>query len=203
MAYSANYGAFDFPRTQPVPVRMFTDETHPLPEYSAPRMAAKWWKLHPEAACPEADVSVWLDANLDIMRGDFLALCVAELGDDDAVFLPHPWNDCIYPEARDSLRGAKYDGMPIVEQAEHYRALGHPEHWGLFHASILIRRHNAAVRAFDEAWWHENVVWSLQDQVSLSPVLRTSELRWHVMTKRPHDLGWVKLTMHHGADVWR
>ncbi len=215
MIYSANYGHWDPPRVQPVEVRMFTEASHPLglsaryiaapgsrhhpaPPQTQHRLDAKWWKLRPDLACPEAETTVWMDASMTLLRPDFEALALAELGDDDALFMRHPWRDCIYAEHTASAEAhleAKYGGMPIAEQVAHYRAEGHPEHWGLIHSGLIVRRNNDRVRAFGEAWWAEIVAWSIQDQLSLPPVLRRltkRRLRWHYWPVDPITAGWVR-----------
>lgn len=214
MIYSANYGRWDPPRVQPVPVLMFTGETHPLttearyldppgppPRDHPPsqqthdRLDAKWWKLHPDLACPDVETTIWIDASVTILRPDFEALALAELGEDDALFMPHPWRDCIYDEAEASLipgLAAKYGRQFVPEQMAYYRDLGHPEHWGLIQSTVIVRRNNAWVRAFDEAWWREIVHWSIQDQLSLPPMLRASDLRWHLWPVNPITAGWLR-----------
>ena len=214
MIYSANYGAWDPPRAQPVPVRLFTEATHPLattarylnppgprPRNHPPlpqtqnRLDAKWWKVRPDLACPDAEVTIWVDASVTILRPDFEALALAELGDDDALFMRHPWRDCIYEEADASMisgLAAKYGGQFVAEQMEHYRAQGHPEHWGLVQSTVIVRRNNDRVRALDEAWWAEITEWSIQDQLSLPYVLRTADLRWHYWPVNPILAGWLR-----------
>jgi hypothetical protein len=215
MIYSANYGSWDPPRTQPVPVRMFTEATHPItttapyirpaathghpgPNQTQNRLDAKWWKLRPDLACPESAVTIWIDASVTILRADFANLCLAELGEDDALFMRHPWRKCIYAEAIASqIPGLqpKYGGQPIAEQVGHYRAEGHPERWGLVQSTVLVRRNNERVRAFDAAWWAEIIRWSIQDQISLPVVLRRltkRRLRWHYWPVHPIAAGWLR-----------
>lgn len=192
VTYTAIYGGFDTIRTQPVPVRLFTEATHPLP-YADPRLAAKFWKLRPDLACPDADVTIWVDGSIDILRPDLPELCLAALGDADAIFMRHPERDCIYAEVPASrMVPRKYGGMPLERQVEAYRAAGHPEHWGLFHCALMVRRNTPAVRALDEAWWAENVRWSIQDQLSLPPLLRTIPLDYRVFKVSPIQAGWVR-----------
>jgi hypothetical protein len=217
MIYSANYGSWDPPRAQPVSVRLFTERSHPLaskarylpdgpPSRHHPQMPqtqnrldAKWWKLRPDLACPDAEVTVWMDASVTILRPDFEELAVAELGDDDALFMRHPWRDCIYDEYEASMvpgLAGKYGGQFAPEQMAAYREAGHPEHWGLIQSTVIVRRDNPRVRAFDEAWWAEIVQWSIQDQLSLPAVLRTADLRWHYWPVNPIAAGWLAWGMY-------
>lgn len=201
--YSAVYGDFDEERPQPVHIARFTDTTHPLPQYADSRLAAKWWKARPDLACPDAEVTVWLDGSFDVLVPDLAQRCLAALGEADAIFIRHPWRDCIYDEAEVSLHLAKYDGQPLLDQACAYRRAGHPEHWGLMHAGMLVRRASPAMDAVNRAWWDEIVRWSLQDQLSLPPLLRTMPVRFKWFEESPMDAGWVRWGRHREPDVWR
>ena len=204
MIYSANYGGWDPPRSQPVPVQTYTDETQPIPrddprmavaylsDLSYPRLAAKWWKVRPDLACPDAGITVWIDGSMTLLVPDLLSRAVEELGSDDALFMRHPWRDCIYDEREASHPNEKYDGQPTDEQVMAYRNAGHPAHWGLAHSGLIVRRNNRRVRAFDERWWQEIALWSIQDQLSLPFLLRTTPLRWHWWPTDPITAGWVR-----------
>jgi hypothetical protein len=202
VVYTSIYGDFDQSLRQPVPVRLFTEATHPT-TFGDPRMAAKWWKLHPELAAPDADVTIWIDGNIEIRDPRFPEYALAELGDDDAVFTRHPDRDDLADELAISLHLGKYDGQDISGQVGAYLAAGHPPHWGLAHGAILVRRNNERVRAFDAAWWEEICRWSMQDQLSLAPLMRTQPLRWHWFKRSPLDLGWVRRGFHRAPDEWR
>jgi hypothetical protein len=147
---------------------------------------------------------------MEVLRPDLTQLCLAALGRDDAIFVRHPQRDDIYDEAALSIHMGKYAGMPLLEQVNAYRRAGHPEHWGLMHAGMLVRRNNARMRAVNEAWWDEIVRWSVQDQLSLPPLLRTMplEYRWFdvaPLDMTPHGLapgmGWVRWGTHVEPDV--
>ena len=207
VVYSAVYGGFDAPRRQPIPVRLFTDETHPLPELPDARLRAKWWKVRPDLACPDVEVTIWIDGSMEIIRPDLVDLCLDMLGNADAVFGRHPWRDDIYEEAAVSMHLAKYQGQPLLEQVNSYRRAGHPEHWGLMHAGFLVRRNNARMQAVDEAWWREILKWSIQDQLSLPPLLRTMPLdyRWcevPLVDFTTAEHAWVHWGPHAEPDIW-
>lgn len=191
--YTAIFGGYDSVRPQPVPVHVISGDS------SRPRLDAKWWKLHPEAVAE--GVTIWIDGSLDVLSPTFPQTMENELGSDDLLLFRHPWRDCIYDEAVASRAGAKYDGQPLEDQAAAYRADGHPEHWGLMHGGCLVRRDTDAVRALDDAWWEEILRWTLQDQLSLPPVLRQSDARWHWAPGSMYDH--LRFVGHLGPDVWR
>jgi hypothetical protein len=163
--------------------------------------------MRPDLACPDADVTIWLDGSMDVLVPDLADRCMAALGDADAIFVRHPERDCIYDEMRASIGFGKYVGQPLEGQVEAYRATGHPEHWGLAHGGMLVRRNNAAMQAFDEAWWAEITRWSVQDQLSLSHLLRIVPLNYRWFEESPlsglaHGSGWIRWTHHAQPDIW-
>jgi len=135
----------------------------------APIRAAK----HPKF-CPweytDAPVSVWIDGSCQVRSATFAADVLA-YADPLAQFVS-PDRDCIYDEAAVSLTIPKYAGEPIAEQAGCYRAAGHPEHWGMWVATVIARRHTDQVEALGEAWTAEVEKWSFEDQISQPVVLR-------------------------------
>lgn len=139
-----------------------------------PNRAAKRPKLLPweytTAAC-----SIWIDASFRVVSDRFTAEALAH-ADPIAQFV-HPWRDCLFDEAAESALLPKYSGEPVIEQGAYYRARGHPEHWGLWAAGVIARRHTAEVRELGAAWAHEVEVWSFQDQISQPYALREVGLR--------------------------
>lgn len=139
-----------------------------------PNRAAKNAKFRPWEYT-EAPASIWIDASFRVLSDRFAveALAYAE----PIAQFPHPWRDCLYNEAEASVGLPKYEGEPIAKQADYYRAVGHPEHWGLWAAGVIGRRHTAEVRQLGAAWAHEVAVWSFQDQISQPYALREAGLR--------------------------
>ena len=62
----------------------------------------------------------------------------------------------------------------------------------------MVRRHTPAVIEFSHRWWDEVARWSVQDQLSLPYVLRTSDIRWHAWPgecagrAEPFGAGWLR-----------
>ena len=139
-----------------------------------PMRAAKRPKLRPWLYT-DAPASIWIDGSYRVLSPRFAGEVLA-FADPIAQF-PHPDRYCIYDEAPVSLPIPKYAGEPITAQAEHYRAQGHPERWGLWSTSAVVRRHTPLVLEHDNAWAAEIDAWSTQDQVSQPFVLRNTGLR--------------------------
>jgi hypothetical protein len=153
-----------------------------------PNRAAKQAKFRPWEFT-DAPASVWVDGAFSVASPRFAAEALA-LADPIAQFV-HPWRDCIYDEVPASEVMAKYDGEPVREQAEHYRGLGHPEHWGLWAAGVIARRHTPDVMRLGYAWAAEVARWSFQDQISEPYVLRNLGLRPSALTGNHLSNPWL------------
>jgi hypothetical protein len=142
-----------------------------------PNRAAKHPKYEPWKYT-DAPVSVWVDASFRVVSERFAVEATAGLTDVEPVAqFRHPWRDCLYAEAKESAGLAKYAGEPVLEQADHYSFLGHPEGWGLWATGVIARRHTDSVRELGARWLAETYEWSFQDQISQPFVLRETGLR--------------------------
>lgn len=168
------------------------------PSITAPMLAHKWWKTHPELACPDAEVSIWMDGSMQVAISGYVERCLQLLGQDDVSFMTHPERSCIYPEAEYSaVLHWRYDAAAITEQAAHYQNF-HPANWDLFATGLIIRRHTPIVLELGHLWWQENINWSHQDQLSLPVLVRLLEekgLKWNKNIKWLMD-GDVRLYEH-------
>lgn len=142
-----------------------------------PNRAAKHPKYEPWKYST-APVSLWVDASFRIVSDQFAMEATAGLTDEEPIAqFAHPWRDCLFDEAKESAALAKYAGEPVLEQAESYRAAGHPEGWGLWATGVIARRHTEAVRKMGWLWLAETYRWSFQDQISQPFALREKGLR--------------------------
>ena len=148
----------------------------PRPEVH-PNRAAKHPKYEPWKYT-DAPVSVWVDASFRIVSDQFAVEATTGLSNEEPIAqFAHPWRDCLYTEAKESAGLAKYQGEPVLEQAESYRAAGHPENWGLWATGVIARQHTEAVRKMGWLWLAETYRWSFQDQISQPFALREKGLR--------------------------
>lgn len=160
------------------------------PGITEPMLNHKWWKTHPDRACPNTEVSIWIDGSMTITTPEFVKLCVEALGDDDWALTPHPSRTCIYPEADYSATLTwRYDAPSIKAQAAHYSTF-HPFNWGLMATGFCVRRHTPAVIEVGEHWWDECVNWSHQDQISLPVLLRLFEGKVRINWNLPWFQWW-------------
>lgn len=124
-----------------------------------------------------AEYSIWIDGAYRVTSPVF-AMQVVSLATPIAQFL-HPWRDCLYAEAVESMRLSRYDDQHEVigEQAAEYELIGHPPNWGLWATGVIVRKHTADIRVMGEQWLSEIRRHSYQDQVSEPLVLRMCDLR--------------------------
>lgn len=186
--YTASFGDHDEPPElydAGVDLHCFTDKplvrttwrVHQPGYYNEPRardarMQAKYWKTHAVDVFREQyDYSVWIDASFWVHHGaGFAEHCLRYLKGGLA-FYPHPadWRS-LEQEAEISLRMPKYEGLPLVEQVNHYRAQGLTG-GTLLCGGVIAREHTSAMARLEADWWEECCAWSPQDQLSLPYVL--------------------------------
>lgn len=166
---SAIYGGYDHAKPPPPgDAVMFTDNPNlQAPGWDIrvdtryphlhPRLQAKAPKLLPHVFLPEHPRTVWIDGSITVTAD----VDIAPLG-----FFRHPARCNVANEAAVSMMMHKYAGLPCVEQANSYLAGGLPE--GLWASGFHTRDIDAPnVVEFFDRWWHENVLWTYQDQLSL------------------------------------
>jgi len=155
-----------------------------------PCRAAKHAKFRPWEYT-DAPASAWIDGSVRVTSASFAAEALA-LADPVAQFA-HPDRDCIYDEAAVSAGIGKYAAEPVGAQAACYRIAGHPEHWGLWAATVIARRHTPQVVALGARWTAEVDRWSFQDQVSEPYVLRNLGLRPAILPGNYRSNEWLRV----------
>ena len=135
-----------------------------------PRSVGKFPKCCPWEFA-DADLFVWLDGSIMPDRR-LVERMIADLGDGDVTFHPHPDRTSIVAEAEASVPLSKYDGQDVMGQARAYVDAGHPDGWGLWAAGLFVMRDSVRVRQFGQLWLDEINRWTVQDQLSLPVVLR-------------------------------
>lgn len=163
------------------------------PQWGNRRMA-RHVKALPHRYLPDADVWIWMDANV---RPRMSAQALVQYMTADLVTFDHWRRQCLYKEANECIRQRK-DGRDVLEaQAARYRQAGMPRNWGLAATRIVIRRNTEPIRALNEAWWAEIERGSVRDQVSLPFVCWKAGMRWGALpgTCKPgnSDSRWLYL----------
>lgn len=143
------------------------------------RRTARHYKTLPHRYLPDADVWIWVDANVRARIGP--QDVVRRYATGDLATFDHWDRRCLYAEAAFCAAHGKDDRRVLEAQVGRYRAAGMPRDWGLAATRAVVRRNTESVRALNEAWWAEIECGSVRDQVSLPFVCWRAGLRWSVL----------------------
>ena len=133
----------------------------------------RYVKTHPEELLKEYEVSVWMDASIQIQT-KYLYDRVVELDKRGELVssMWHPARQCIYAEAFAVLRmRVEYEDV-IVRTCQYLRKEGYPRNNGLCETGITYRKHqNVQVAKVDALWWKCIENYSRRDQLSFNYAL--------------------------------
>jgi len=132
----------------------------------SPRLAAKIPKFRPDMFVSSSK-SVWIDSSMSDPTGYLHQASLTALLQNDFVVFPHPERSSVREEVPVSLELPKYFGLPISAQFESYQAKGFPDNIGLWAATVIARNHTEQIAQLGSAWFLENSLWTIQDQISL------------------------------------
>lgn len=137
--------------------------------FDDPVRNAKIYKVLPHRYFSDTTYSLWLDGNVVINFGFPVERLVAEyLSDCDIALFRHSRRTCLYQEAQAAIHQGLDDPTRIRRQIERYTREGYPINAGLSENCVVLRRHSAAVEAFNEAWWEEIEQGTRRDQISFN-----------------------------------
>ncbi len=150
---------------------------------SDPVRTAKKPKVLPHLFLQEADWSIWMDGNIQLIAHPSEVIAeVAASGCHIGVFR-HPDRSCIYEEAIQCIRRKKDEPDLIIEQMQRYRNSHYPQKNGLAECNVIVRQHNVpAVVAAMKLWWAEIEGGSRRDQLSFNYALWRSGLHYHELS---------------------
>jgi len=133
--------------------------------FDDPTRDARRMKILSHRLFPDANMTIWVDANLELFRvfGDEARHI---LGDRSVAVYAHDKRRCAYDEMRMCYELGKDDGRVMSSQMARYRKEGFPEDFGLAQTSFLVRENKTEVSLFNEAWWSEVERGSRRDQLS-------------------------------------
>ena len=122
-----------------------------------------------------ADVTIYIDASIEVLRRDFVEHCIENL-QGDLLLLRHHARDCIYEEARVSRQFRKYHDEPIAEQVDHY-ARSIRRTTDCFRVVSWFDATRPRCASCRERGGTRTWKWSYQDQLSFPVVARATEIR--------------------------
>ena len=210
IVYSAIFGGYDLPAPV-IPVTghwvLFSDR-HGAEKYGwrvrltspgrlGPRRAARRVKVLAQCWFPQAEYSIWVDGNVQLLA-DPEEVVAAWLADADLATFGHLKRDCVYEEAAQCAKTGKDDVGVLERQMVRYRALGYPPHAGLAETTVVVRRHTPLVAAFEDRWWSEIEAGSVRDQVSFPVAAWAVGLRWQAVRGWVQRHQWFRYERHGG-----
>jgi hypothetical protein len=156
----------------------------PLPAETAgltPVMVNRFAKFFPHRIFPEAECSIYVDANT-LMLADLTPLIEEfRLSGADIGLFPHKQRFDIFEEFDFAARVGKIpkeDAEKGRAQLARYRAEGLPADHLFTENAIIFRRHGKpALAAAMDLWWEQMTAYTKRDQLSLPYVLYKSNLR--------------------------
>ena len=148
------------------------------------------YKLLSHRWFPDADYTIYFDgcSKLLIDPVDLVNYCessdphMARRNEAKLFTCRHPERDCLYAEADVCIRTRRDDPDTIRRQIERYRKEVFPEHAGLPHGGLLIRKRGCEF--FNQCWWDEVMAGSCRDQISFPYAVRRSGVG-HVLLPEP------------------
>lgn len=175
----------------------------PMPPETAemgPSLGNRHAKFFPMKIFPEADYSIYIDANL-LVIADLTPLLEEFIASDaDIGLFPHSARRDIGSEfefCKQVGKIAPRDHALGAEQIAFYRAEGLPEDHLFTENAIILRRHGRgeargeALTGAMELWWEQLARFTKRDQLSLPYVLHRSGLRvklwdWTFLAPNPY-----------------
>lgn len=155
---------------RPYDIVGWNNEVVPVPKSKSSRMAAKEPRCLPHR-WTDAEIVVWLDANLEVRSKSLVRELTAQLGDGKLGAFRHSFHTSISQEARLASTLPKYSGYDLKKQVKRYLRKGHPDAWGLWMTGVMVRVSTDTVK-FGERWLKQIERWGPEDQISLPYVLR-------------------------------
>lgn len=145
-------------------IREIPDELSDLSPVKKQRMI----KLLPERYLSDYDVTIWIDANVTLIKSITDFYNIYKTNAPISLKL-HPNRNCIYDECDACIRLKKDTVDNINEVKERYKKEGMPEKYGLYETNIIIRdNRDFRVAELMNMWANEVREHSHRDQLSLT-----------------------------------
>lgn len=162
-----------------------------------PRLQAKQYKLLTHKYISyHYETIIWTDGSVNWKSSESIAEMIENSMQYELSMFEHPIRDCIYEEAKFSLSMPKYKNTGIERQADAYRQIQHPEHWGLWASGIFVRKNTFYINNMFEFWMYQNIKFTYQDQISLPYVLRKFNIIPNTFNKYLWANDWFDLEEH-------
>lgn len=154
------------------------------------------YKCLPHRFLAEYDISIWIDARLQIVSS-LIEYIKDNMCDTGILFFPHNARDCVYEEGAANIIQHREDVPKLIMQMYKYNQLGYPEHNGLYWGGCIVRNHNQdnIIKTMED-WYEEILDTSARDQISLPYVLWKNNIEPDLCNKYCWDNELFKLYTH-------
>jgi hypothetical protein len=149
----------------------------------SPRLNAKIARMLSHELCPGYDYYIWMDRTFCLFKPDAIEKVVDFCANTDLCLFKHPLNNTIQEELKEvhaymdtgnQYLIRRYQGERMDEQVAYY--LSDPDYkddllfaTGAFiYKKELVRNHCNVMKE----WFFQNVFWSVEDQLSLPPIIK-------------------------------
>lgn len=149
---------------------------------------SRWHKLFPDRILSEYDVSLYVDANIDIVAPDLFNYVNKKLlkrPEETLAIHKHLYRNCIYKEAQECMSLQLDSRYTIAQHVLKLKELNYPENNGLQENNIIYRRHHdSQVKQVMEEWWWWISNYSRRDQLSFNYVIWHQNFKIHRFKKQ-------------------
>ena len=168
-----------------VSLSYYTDKNFPSRHLSMhPRMKAKIPKML-EWKFINSEWYIWMDSSVRLKEKDPVDKILEYVGNNQLCLFKHSYGNTIEFEAKRVLQDLKnkkeyisrrYSGEPIKEQLSHYLNDPNFNDENLFGMTFFV--YNKSLSNLMEEWFMQNMIWSLEDQISFPYVLYKSKVKY-------------------------
>lgn len=159
-----------------------------------PNIMNREYKMFPQKYFPDYESSLYIDANIAILRNPY-ELKLKYLSEVDFALPRHFSRDCIYDEAVVILRSGRVQKCKVIKQMITYLRSGFKCQIPMGENNILLRNHNVLGPLMD-SWWNEFNRWSHRDQLSLAYTVWREGYKYKLIEESARSGNWFHLHKH-------
>lgn len=134
-------------------------------EFKSNRRNSRFAKMLPHLIYPNAEWTLYIDANL-FLRTDIDEL-IKLAGEKDMLVFRHAERNCIYDEAEYCQMFGIGGWKNIKTQMRYYKRQDWPTNYGLYCGFLILRKNTPETNRLNERWWAHYCRFSERDQLSM------------------------------------
>lgn len=131
-----------------------------------PRDLSRLIKFKPHEFLPEAQYTLYVDANI-IIKKDPMYIFIKYSKISSIAIPKHRIRNCAFQEALACIEAGLIKPVDCMNQLERYNNEGLPKFFGLTENGIIFRKNTNNLRMAMNDWWHEYCCGVKRDQISL------------------------------------